>query len=390
MEPFGNVLQRDVANRPPKEEEARLASIPRLSTRTRRLSCWEPSETDTDDQEDDTDWYISDHSDQSDRGSESTEDNDARGKKVRWDTARRENDSKVAGLETGGERSGTDNQRYLRERAEYDALLVSNKARKREARVRPLGHIRFTIHGDLEHSKKKAGPYSQYTCALHLQPTRIKKVNMVSAEVLEQCQVLTDAKAPWLGSDPRAHGLERLDRTCYNRSQYRWGTTHENYPKVIFRYERKGLQNDPRTVGELTWNGKLVIDWWLQPVNDYKHIPRVLASEYEGCFMEASMRLHDEVTIRDLQARIFQRPPMLHKRLKNGHVTLVRLWDRNALAIRMGRFRRNAGCITWRPRRESEVPKRFMDCRLKAENWMTNNIETLGDLTTAEKIVYDG
>ena len=110
--------------------------------------------------------------------------------------------------------------------------------------------------------------------------------------------------APWLGPNPRAHGFEPHDRTCYNRSQYRWGTTPEDYPPVIFRYERKDLTNDPRPVNYMTWNGKLVIDWWLLPVKDFVHIPRVLSSEYEGCFMEASVRLHDNVTIHDFQARM--------------------------------------------------------------------------------------
>ena len=110
--------------------------------------------------------------------------------------------------------------------------------------------------------------------------------------------------ASWLGQNPRARGLAQYDKTCFNRSQRQWGTNRDHYPPIVFRYERQDLENDPRTVRNMMWGNKFVIDWWFLTVKDYAFIPRVLSSEYEGAFMEASMRLHDQVIIHDFKARM--------------------------------------------------------------------------------------
>ena len=71
-----------------------------------------------------------------------------------------------------------------------------------------------------------------------------------------------------------------------------------------------------------------------------------------------------------------------------GPPTLQRICGENALSARMRRFRRDAGCITWNPKLDSDVIKRFMDQRLNDEAWKKNSTKALEDLSKAEKIRY--
>ncbi|KAL9131172.1 MAG: hypothetical protein Q9217_000825 [Psora testacea] len=325
---FENLFEDPIDCRPlTEEEEARLASRPRRPTRTQRPTGEQTVEAEGGEDEDEDEDKISNFGggDEADNDEEMS-DHDASGEEEAALGAG-DNGDDAGDLELAGPSTETDEQRFLRERALYDGLPVSKTVRNREAKAKANGYIQFTKDGELEYSRKKDGEYEP--AVFH-------------------------------------HWIREPLAARENRKGY------------------YGLRNDPRPVSDMMWYGKLVIDWWLLPVKDYVHIPCVLASEYEGCFMEASMRLHDDVIIQDFAARM---PPM-YRKPRRGHVVLQRLCDRNALSARMRRFRRDAGCITWTPKLDSDVIKRFMDNRLKPENWEANNTKTLGDLDKAERMEY--
>ena len=102
----------------------------------------------------------------------------------------------------------------------------------------------------------------------------------------------------------RMAGLGSSNRTSYLRNQRQWGTTRPHYAHVMFEYERKARRNPDYAVGDWYHNGLLVIDYWRFTIRNFRDIPAVLSSRFEGAYMEPSERIDSRIAHHDFRSRM--------------------------------------------------------------------------------------
>ena len=103
---------------------------------------------------------------------------------------------------------------------------------------------------------------------------------------------------------PRRSGREPGNSTAFLESQRRWGTDRAHYAPIMFEYEPL-RDRTSRPPGSWRHNGKLVIDYWLRPLQNFQDIPPVLSSEYEGEFMEPTQRANKRIKHTDFRQRMY-------------------------------------------------------------------------------------
>ena len=72
----------------------------------------------------------------------------------------------------------------------------------------------------------------------------------------------------------------------------------------MFEYEPL-RDRTSRPPGPWRHNGRLVIDYWLRPLQNFQEIPQVLSSEYEGEFMEPAQRRNKRIKHTDFRQRMY-------------------------------------------------------------------------------------
>ena len=92
--------------------------------------------------------------------------------------------------------------------------------------------------------------------------------------------------------------------TCFNEIQKDWGLERAHYASVMFEWERGNRKNPPYTLDNLYHQDLLVIDYWRTPIRDFREIPLVISSAFEGGFMEPATRIHSELRYEDMRARM--------------------------------------------------------------------------------------
>lgn len=103
---------------------------------------------------------------------------------------------------------------------------------------------------------------------------------------------------------PRKRGAGNYDITCFNEVQKHWGLERAHYAPIMFLWERLGRKDPDYPLESLYYEGLLVIDYWHTPVRNFREIPLVISSVFEGGFIEPSTRLHSEIAYEDLRARM--------------------------------------------------------------------------------------
>ena len=103
---------------------------------------------------------------------------------------------------------------------------------------------------------------------------------------------------------PRKSGREPGNSTAFLESQRRWGTDRAHYAPTMFEYEPLSDRTS-RPPGLWRHNGRLVIDYWLRPLQNFQDIPPVLSSEYEGEFMEPTQRGNKRIKHTDFRQRMY-------------------------------------------------------------------------------------
>ena len=102
----------------------------------------------------------------------------------------------------------------------------------------------------------------------------------------------------------RKKGPGNCNRTCFNEVQEHWGLDRDNYAPVMFEWERGDRKNPTYPLGNLYDQGLLVIDYWRMPIRNFREIPLVISSNFEGAYMEPASRLHSEMAYEDIRARM--------------------------------------------------------------------------------------
>ena len=102
----------------------------------------------------------------------------------------------------------------------------------------------------------------------------------------------------------RENGSITHDRTCFHTEQASWGAERANYAPIIFQYQQQDHLNPSYVVGNMEWEGKVVIDYWLRPVRAFQELPLALSSKYEAMLMEAAKRTNSHIVHHDFRARM--------------------------------------------------------------------------------------
>ena len=103
---------------------------------------------------------------------------------------------------------------------------------------------------------------------------------------------------------PRRSGREPGNSTAFLESQRHWGADRAHYAPIMFEYEPL-RDRTSRPPGSWRHNGRLVIDYWLRPLQNFQDIPPVLSSEYEGEFMEPTQRGNKRIKHTDFRQRMY-------------------------------------------------------------------------------------
>ena len=109
---------------------------------------------------------------------------------------------------------------------------------------------------------------------------------------------------------PRKAGREPGNETSFVESQRQWGTQREHYAPIMFQYEPPRNRTSP-IPGPWLHNGRLVIDYWLRPLQNFENIPQVLSSAYEGEFIEPAQRQNKRIQHVDIRQRMYDFFPYL-------------------------------------------------------------------------------
>ena len=102
----------------------------------------------------------------------------------------------------------------------------------------------------------------------------------------------------------RDHGSITHDTTCYHAGQASWGVHRANHAPIIFQDQRQDHKKPSYAPGNMRWDRKLVIDYWLEPVRAFEEFPLVLSSKYEAMLIEAAKRSNSQIALHDFRARM--------------------------------------------------------------------------------------
>lgn len=177
----------------------------------------------------------------------------------------------------------------------------------------------------------------------------------------------------------RKSGHENADITCYYEAHHAYGPNRKDWPDILFQFEaakKPRSQRDEHPDWLFTQEGWLVIDYKSHPVHDYK-MPLTLSSLCEGYLMEVIMREnhHERIGVQDLLARM---PGKIDANGKEPRRI-------GTISMRMNRFRRDAGCITWEPKVGSDAIKRYLEKLLPPHCIQANSTRDFRNLFPHEK-----
>ncbi|MCJ1263534.1 hypothetical protein MMC22_003404 [Lobaria immixta] len=159
------------------------------------------------------------------------------------------------------------------------------------------------------------------------------------------------------------------DVTSYLPSQKEWGANRvRNWPEILHRLEQRELRVPDYKVGDLYYNGRIVLDIDNHPVLDYVDLPATLSTEFSGLHMEAIARLDPRISHNDFRVRM----PRTRQIGRDGR-TLRPSPSLSAIGMRMTRFRQQNGLLSWTRREGSKNISGFMMSRLPQENIVANS-----------------
>lgn len=72
----------------------------------------------------------------------------------------------------------------------------------------------------------------------------------------------------------------------------------------MFEWERLDRTDPIYQLDNLYYQGLLVIDYWGTLVRNFREIPLVISSVFEGGFIEPATRLHSKIAYEDIRARM--------------------------------------------------------------------------------------
>lgn len=183
-------------------------------------------------------------------------------------------------------------------------------------------------------------------------------------------------KPHFLPDFSRKQGKDDNDITSFHPDYKTNGPGREHRHPILFRYEQKGYPVPSYEPGIWMYRGHVVLDQADDPVLQWREIPWVLSSAYEGFDMEVVRRLNQRITYRDFRGR-------MPKSIIKGSIRKDS-WGLSTLSMRNTRFRLSACCLAWDERQGSDKLKEYLDGLLPAECHKANSTRSFRDLTPYE------
>ena len=167
-----------------------------------------------------------------------------------------------------------------------------------------------------------------------------------------------------------ASGSQPYDVTCYHIDYEHSGPERPYWPRILYQFRPDDNIPDKTKPDMLyTHEGYVVLNNENVPLLDFPAVPLTISSECEGWRLEALCRSTKWVTMKQLRSRM---PRHIHVRLAS-------------LSMRMTRFRRKAGAITWDPTGEaSDAIEAYICRKLPQACKATNSIEGFRNLYSHE------
>ena len=132
-------------------------------------------------------------------------------------------------------------------------------------------------------------------------------------------------------------------------------------------------------IGNLRYDGKLLLDFSAKPIRNFPSLPLVISSKVEGWRVEAWTRSDSRMDCKDIIARI----PVKWEIGPAGHRTPVPMESLRTVRERASRFRTSAGLITWKNQGDPKI-EQFMD-ELRSPAERADNRSISRNLTSQEK-----
>jgi hypothetical protein len=156
------------------------------------------------------------------------------------------------------------------------------------------------------------------------------------------------------------------DVTCFHEDYKHCGPDRPDWPRILYQYKPDDQRPCKSKPGKLlSPEGYVVLNSKNEPLLNFPSIPLTIASECKGWMLEAFSRTNKWATMKQIRSRM---------------IGATNPRDGN-LSMRMTRFRRKAGAITWGPSgRESEAFEDYMDQKLPQACKAANSIEGFRDL----------
>ena len=163
------------------------------------------------------------------------------------------------------------------------------------------------------------------------------------------------------------------DKTSYHPLFDFCGKERADRPDCLFYFEQPPTRHDDRPTTYILWNGRVVLDYCGVPTR-VLNLPLTILSKIgqEEARLEAMLRLNPNVEWSDIMARILRRGDDIGKAKK----------ARNALKMRLLRFRAIARLIPWDHKHGSKALKPYLLTIMTAEMVVKNSTRLLSDMAS--------
>ncbi|KAL9056171.1 MAG: hypothetical protein Q9206_002857 [Seirophora lacunosa] len=174
------------------------------------------------------------------------------------------------------------------------------------------------------------------------------------------------------------------DLTAFHPGQ-NWTLERANRPPKTFQFLRTEETEPTDPIGNWVWHGFLVLDHHGIPLRAFETLPAAISSKEDGCFLEGMFREDSRISWEDIIARVpYKEVPRPSASPEETPVLYEAVVKHHPMSVRCSRFRKQAACISWKPREGSDKLRRHLESYLPPECVAINSTRSFRDLTDLE------
>ncbi|KAL9014483.1 MAG: hypothetical protein Q9173_000863 [Seirophora scorigena] len=174
------------------------------------------------------------------------------------------------------------------------------------------------------------------------------------------------------------------DLTAFHPGQ-NWTLERANRPPKTFQFLRTEETEPSDPIEDWVWRGFLVLDHHGNPLRAFKALPVAISSKEDGCFLEGMFREDPRISWEDIVARVpYKEVPRPSASPEETPVLYEAVVNHHRMSVRCARFRKQAACISWKPREGTDKLRRHLESYLPPECVAMNSTRSFRDLTDLE------